>query len=108
MEIRFYRSSGEYGWMSNLYPCQVIFEGKLFTSSVRIGTVTSDAGNDEVWISYNSNSRSKENKKNILKITEERMKLFNQIKAKDKEKHDILEKYQSEIIKLKNKLFQEE
>ena len=32
-EIRFYRAAGEYGFLSNLYPCQVAFEGRTFESS---------------------------------------------------------------------------
>lgn len=32
-EIKFYRASGEYGWMSNLFKREIFFEGKLFSSS---------------------------------------------------------------------------
>ena len=32
-EIRFYRSSGNFGFLSNLYPCPVTFEGKAFRNS---------------------------------------------------------------------------
>lgn len=32
-EIKFYRASGEYGYLSNLYPAEIKFEGKLFSSS---------------------------------------------------------------------------
>ncbi len=32
-EIRFYKSTGEYGFLSNLYPCRVAFEGHVFNSS---------------------------------------------------------------------------
>lgn len=32
-EIRFYRSSGEYGFLSNLYRCMVWFEGRNFSHS---------------------------------------------------------------------------
>jgi ribA/ribD-fused uncharacterized protein len=31
--ITFYRASGEYGFLSNLYPCNVVFEGKTFSSA---------------------------------------------------------------------------
>ena len=34
-EIRFYRSSGPFGFLSNLYPCKVLFEGIEFTSAER-------------------------------------------------------------------------
>lgn len=33
MEIRFYKASGEYGFLSNLYPAPIRFEGKTFRSS---------------------------------------------------------------------------
>lgn len=29
-EIRFYRASGEYGFLSNLYPCEISFEERKF------------------------------------------------------------------------------
>lgn len=32
-ELYFYRSTGRYGFMSNLYPCTVVFEGIEFPSS---------------------------------------------------------------------------
>ena len=32
-EIRFYRSTGKYGFLSNLYPCKVFCEGSTFESS---------------------------------------------------------------------------
>ena len=32
-EIRFYRSSGNFGFLSNLYPCKVKFEGSVFRNS---------------------------------------------------------------------------
>lgn len=32
-EIRFYRATGEYGYMSNLYLSEIVFEGKTFRSS---------------------------------------------------------------------------
>lgn len=31
--IRFYRSTGEYGFLSNLYPCPVEYEGETFPTS---------------------------------------------------------------------------
>lgn len=32
-EIRFYRSGDGYGFLSNLYPCRVLYKGKVFKSS---------------------------------------------------------------------------
>lgn len=32
-QIRFYRATGEHGFMSNLYPCRMIFEGHQFDSA---------------------------------------------------------------------------
>lgn len=32
-EIRFYRASGEYGWLSNLYPASLWFEGREYPCS---------------------------------------------------------------------------
>ena len=32
-EIKFYRASGKYGWMSNLFPAKIYFEKKVFSSS---------------------------------------------------------------------------
>lgn len=32
-EIKFYRSSGQYGFLSNLYPCKVDFEDRIYDSS---------------------------------------------------------------------------
>jgi ribA/ribD-fused uncharacterized protein len=31
--IRFYRATGEHGFLSNLFRCPVVFEGRVFTSS---------------------------------------------------------------------------
>lgn len=33
MEIRFYKATGAYGFLSNLYPAPLCFEGKTFRSS---------------------------------------------------------------------------
>lgn len=32
-EIRFYRSDGKFGFLSNLYPCRVLFEQRIFRNS---------------------------------------------------------------------------
>ncbi len=32
-EIRFYRAKGEYGYLSNLYPCEFIFEGRVYSTA---------------------------------------------------------------------------
>ncbi|HAY22248.1 MAG TPA: DUF1768 domain-containing protein [Desulfobacterales bacterium] len=32
-EIRFYRATGQYGFLSNLYPAEIVFEGRKFRSS---------------------------------------------------------------------------
>lgn len=31
--IGFYRANGEYGFLSNLYPCRILFQGKGFSSA---------------------------------------------------------------------------
>lgn len=51
--IKFYRSNGKYGFLSNLYPCQIIFEGITFPSS-------------EFAYQYGKFRKDKESEKEIL------------------------------------------
>ena len=73
---------------------------------LEIATVTSEK-DSEVWIKYKNGTKEKARKKNIVKKTDDNIKLYNQIKEVEKELKIFSQNKESEIQELTKILFKE-
>lgn len=73
---------------------------------ISLGTVTSEK-DDEVWIKYENNEREKKSKKAIIKKTNYRMELLNQLREIEKEVEIYNRNKEGEKKELINMIFAE-